>query len=80
MIGWEVLLLLRNRAQEKKLSIIKPEEDCEVVVVQVVAEEAVNDVAMSAAEMAQAGAADFTSPFEDELDTPAFLRRRATEN
>jgi cell division protein FtsZ len=31
--------------------------------------------AMSAEEMAASGA-DFASPFEDELDTPAFLRRR----
>ncbi len=43
-----------------------------------------NEVALSAAEMANTGAEpsalDFASPFEDELDTPAFLRRRATEN
>jgi cell division protein FtsZ len=41
-----------------------------------------NELAMSAVEMASAGAdtTDFASPFEDELDTPAFLRRRATEN
>jgi cell division protein FtsZ len=39
----------------------------------------VNEVAMNAAEMAHF-AADFASPFEDELDTPAFLRRRASEN
>jgi cell division protein FtsZ len=38
-----------------------------------------NEAAMNAAEMAQAGP-DFASPFEDELDTPAFLRRRASEN
>jgi cell division protein FtsZ len=30
-------------------------------------------------DMPQVGA-DFASPFEDELDTPAFLRRRASEN
>ena len=34
---------------------------------------------MAASDGAQAGA-DFASPFEDEFDTPAFLRRRATEN
>ena len=35
-------------------------------------------IPMSADEMAQAtaNAGEFTSPFEDELDTPAFLRRR----
>ncbi len=34
---------------------------------------------MADSDGAQAGA-DFASPFEDEFDTPAFLRRRATEN
>jgi cell division protein FtsZ len=38
-------------------------------------------IPVSADEMAQAeaSAGEFTSPFEDELDTPAFLRRRQTE-
>jgi cell division protein FtsZ len=46
----------------------------------VIDDDAVHDVAMSAAELARAGATDFASPFEDELDTPAFLRRRMSEN
>ncbi len=41
----------------------------------------VSEVPVSAAELAQIGAtSDFASPFEDELDTPAFLRRRMSEN
>ena len=52
--------------------------------------EILNEVALNAAERAHhsgSGAdsasplgADFASPFEDELDTPAFLRRRASES
>jgi cell division protein FtsZ len=34
---------------------------------------------LNASELAQVGT-DFASPFEDEFDTPAFLRRRSTEN
>ena len=37
------------------------------------------DGVMTAGELAQVGT-DFASPFEDEFDTPAFLRRRSTEN
>ncbi len=37
------------------------------------------DGGTNAGELALVGA-DFASPFEDELDTPAFLRRRTTEN
>jgi cell division protein FtsZ len=37
------------------------------------------EVALSPSELAHV-AGDFASPFEDEYDTPAFLRRRATEN
>ena len=40
---------------------------------------AIGELAMRAAEVAQVGT-DFASPFEDELDTPAFLRRRVSEN
>ena len=34
---------------------------------------------LSAGDLAQIGG-DFTSPFDDELDTPAFLRRRVQES
>ena len=59
---------------------VEPRPDSRQLEAAVVDGDAVHDVAMSAAELARSGAADFASPFEDELDTPAFLRRRATEN
>jgi cell division protein FtsZ len=37
------------------------------------------DGAIGARELSHAGV-EFASPFDDEFDTPAFLRRRATEN
>jgi cell division protein FtsZ len=37
------------------------------------------EASFGASEFSQLSA-DFTSPFDDELDTPAFLRRRAHEN
>ena len=38
-----------------------------------------DEAAMGAGELAQVGV-EFASPFDDEFDTPAFLRRRASEN
>jgi hypothetical protein len=45
----------------------------------VISAELAEEEPMGAGDLAQIGG-DFASPFDDELDTPAFLRRRAQES